>query len=315
MSNWPHWEIIYSPLALPAVPREVILSTCLHFLSRSSLQTAHAAVVLPVLSRWWEFITSVWRPAPWRLVISSYLRMISWVSARLFSKWPKTQVCAGSWDYSANQDVMHPLLQGPAQEICLFACPPQENSSLLFVWLNYYAGFTQGKGWVALRLTISLPSFCVIYYTVHLPACPSLGVNPIPSANLHNWELSPDRHTESLQTPVGPKHAKTKKAAHDTLPCLYAPASACADKRKTRANSRLQSHFQQNRSTTRQNIPICGLLRARALNQVSNHMRTRETWHIFATLKRTTRSPRGGKHKRVCWALTPARTFTHTTWL
>lgn len=166
MSNWPRWEIIYSPLALPAVPREVILSTCLHFLHRSPLQTAHSAVVLPALfqmMRIRHFCATT--PPSGGLVISSHLRMISWDSAQLFCDWPKSQACASFWDYPAIGDVMPPASGAWSGSFACLTVLPRRNPPCCLFDLITLPVSRRERGWVTLRSTTSLPSFCIIYYT------------------------------------------------------------------------------------------------------------------------------------------------------
>lgn len=153
MSNWPHREIIYSALAAPAVPWGVILSTCLHFqtfhLSNCSLCSRS-----PVLSRHSLFF--LWVSVP-RGVSSALIW--EWFHGTLLTRsvfiWlppnhrPSLFLCLSySWasvSLSLSALVIVPL-KGPSFAQRLFDCPSQEDSSLSFIWLNYYAGFVDAEG-------------------------------------------------------------------------------------------------------------------------------------------------------------------------
>lgn len=109
----------------------------------------------------------------------------------------------------------HPT-SGPALSLlctCLTVLPRRIPPCHLFDLITMLA-LRRERGWVTLHLTTSLPSFCIFYC---LPAFPSLKANLLPSTITPlssfirysvgvNWESSPDRHQESHQTPVGPRH-------------------------------------------------------------------------------------------------------------
>ncbi len=152
MSNWPHWEIIYSALAAPAVPREVILSTCLHF---------SAVLPLKLLAlqsfAWRKSLTFVWLSVPGG--VSSAL-IWEWFHGTLLACWvffiwlPQITGAPCSCDCSTPgpQSLFRSPLMWSSHSRAhsfarrLFDCPSQEDSSLSFIWLNYYAGFVEGVG-------------------------------------------------------------------------------------------------------------------------------------------------------------------------
>lgn len=173
------------------------------------------------------------------------------------------------------------------------------------------------KGWATPHSKPGLPSFCVINCT---PASSSFIKReshllhhfyqrpPFPPSIRHNvgvnCELSPDRHQESHQTPVGPRHRrrcwravthKESGARYALMPLHPTPARAvtCTT---AQANSRMQSRIiietlmqRHNKRNLSVSSCICARAHAHAHNQVSNYMGTRKTWHICATHTRMQR--------------------------
>lgn len=167
-------------------------------LSHSTPQTAHSAVVrlsFPVQENHSLFFFSFLTISPQRRVISTHLRMISRDSAHMLCIYltsPNHRLSLplfflflwlsySSFSLSLPACVIIPLKEPLFLLSACLTCRSQEDSSLSFIWLNYYAGFAQGKGMSDTSLSGQSP-FPSAPSTVCLPDFPSLKADLLPSS-------------------------------------------------------------------------------------------------------------------------------------
>ena len=138
-------------LPAPAVPWEVILSTCRPFLSRSTPQSAHSAVVrlsFPGEVKSLTFISDYQSPEACHQRSFANGFTGPCLHARTLFDFPKSQAPP----VPLPRSLFHSLLvwsscsRTHSFARLSFDCPSQEDSSLSFIWLNYYAGFAEGAG-------------------------------------------------------------------------------------------------------------------------------------------------------------------------
>lgn len=143
---------------------------------RPTFQTAHSAVVR-LSSPKEENHSLCLTICPWRRVISTHLRMISWDPAQsnvlcLFDC-PKSQALLDSCDCPTpgRRCLFHFLLMWSSHSrdwptlllsVSLTVLPKRIPPCRLFDLITMPA-LQRERGWVTLHLTTSLPSFCVVY--------------------------------------------------------------------------------------------------------------------------------------------------------
>lgn len=192
MANWPHREIIYSALAAPAVPGEVIVSTCLHssVVLRLKLLTLQS-FVCPFQQ------TTI---GPWRRVISARLRIISRDSARMLCVYLTAQnhrpslfsrlSHSGAWvSLPLVWSSRHTLLLGARLTVLPRRIPPCR----LFDLITMQAWWRERR-WVTLHLTTSLPASCVV-------CCMSASLSFIKSKSLLPSTVTPIPLSHSHRPP------------------------------------------------------------------------------------------------------------------
>lgn len=168
-------------------------------LSHSTPQTAHSAVVrlsFPVQenhSLFFFFLLSDYQP-PEACHQHSFENDFTGLCAHalhLFD-FPKSQALSpfffcflwlsySSFSLSLPACVIIPLKEPLFLLSACLTCRSQEDSSLSFIWLNYYAGFAQGKGMSDTSLSGQSP-FPSAPSTVCLPDFPSLKADLLPSS-------------------------------------------------------------------------------------------------------------------------------------
>lgn len=146
MPNWPYWEIIYSAVALPALPWEVILSTCFH-----------SSVILPLKLLTLQSFGCLFHRKKVTHFVWLYVSLEAchqhsfendFMGPCLHAQLPKFTSPATVLLQGLGLSVMLVPLKSLAYSFtqCSVDCLSQEDSSFWLIWLNYYAGFAQREG-------------------------------------------------------------------------------------------------------------------------------------------------------------------------